>query len=52
MYDKIEYPDPIVKYSQLCLSRIPWDWRNYFNLEKIRLLRGLKQYKKKKRGLK
>ena len=27
-------------YSQPCLSRICWDWRNSFDLEKIRLMRG------------
>ena len=40
--------DPLVKmgeymYSQLCLSQIPWDWRNNFDLEKIRLMKGKKQ---------
>ena len=29
-------------YSQLCLSRIHWDWRNSFDLEKIRLMWGQK----------
>ena len=28
------------KYSQLCPSRICWDWRNSFDLEKIRLMSG------------
>ena len=27
-------------YSQLCLSRICWDWRYSFDLEKIWLMRG------------
>ena len=27
-------------YSQPCLRRICWDWRNSFNLEKNRLMRG------------
>ena len=30
------------KCSQLCLSRICWDWRNSFDLEKIWLMRGQK----------
>ena len=38
-------------YSQPCLSRICWDWRNSFDLEKIRLINeGLKtiEYKEKR----
>ena len=30
----------VFKYSPLCLSRICWDWRNSFDLEKIRLMRS------------
>ena len=39
-----------LNYSQPCLSRICWDWKNSFDLEKIRLMRGLKtiEYKEKR----
>ena len=32
-------------YSQLCLSRICWDWRNSFDLEKIQLMSRTRPYK-------
>ena len=40
IYKHISIMTQFINYSQPCLSRICWDWRNSFDLEKIRLMRG------------